>query len=38
MDAGCDDESLLAHCRSSDRHFRGCWAIDALLGKTEEEF
>jgi hypothetical protein len=32
--AGCADEVLLAHCRISTVHSRGCWAIDTLLGKT----
>lgn len=30
---GCGDRSLLAHLRSSDPHVRGCWALDAVLGK-----
>jgi hypothetical protein len=34
MDAGCDDEELLAHCRSDGPHVRGCWAVDLILGKT----
>jgi hypothetical protein len=34
LDAGCDDEELLAHCRTSDGHVRGCWVVDALLGKS----
>src|SRR5262249_49758118 len=33
-DAGCPDVALLQHCRSGAGHFRGCWAIDAILGKT----
>jgi hypothetical protein len=33
LDAGCEDEDLLAHCRSAGPHFRGCWAVDLLLGK-----
>jgi hypothetical protein len=33
LDAGCDGEELLAHCRSAGPHVRGCWAIDLLLGK-----
>lgn len=37
LDADCDDEDLVGHCRSDQRHFRGCWAVDALLGKTEAE-
>jgi hypothetical protein len=33
MDAGCGDEALLAHLREPGVHRRGCWALDALLGK-----
>ena len=32
MDAGCDQEDLLAHCRSEGPHVRGCWAVDLVLG------
>ncbi len=32
QDAGCDDEELLAHCRSDVAHVRGCWAVDLVLG------
>ena len=32
--AGCVDETLLAPLRSSQLHFRGCWVLDAILGKT----
>jgi hypothetical protein len=32
-DAGCADETLLAHCRGGGEHLRGCWAVDLLLGK-----
>jgi hypothetical protein len=32
-EAGCRDEALLAHCRDRRGHARGCWVIDALLGK-----
>jgi hypothetical protein len=32
LDAGCDDEELLAHCRSGGQHVRGCWAVDLVLG------
>lgn len=31
LDAGCDDEPLLDHCRHGDRHVRGCWAIERIL-------
>src|SRR5260370_26918057 len=33
MDAGCDDEILLRHLREPCGHVRGCWAVDALLGR-----
>jgi hypothetical protein len=32
-EAGCTDADLLAHCRSGGPHARGCWVVDALLGK-----
>lgn len=34
LDAGCDDEALLAHCRTPQGHVRGCWVLDLLLGKA----
>jgi hypothetical protein len=34
LDAGCDDEALIAHCRSAGPHLRGCWAVDRILGKS----
>ena len=33
MDAGCDDEDILAHCRTDGPHVRGCWVVDLVLGK-----
>jgi hypothetical protein len=33
LDAGCDDEASLSHCREPGPHVRGCWVIDLLLGK-----
>jgi hypothetical protein len=33
MDAGCNDEHILNHCRSPGAHVRGCWVVDLLLGK-----
>jgi len=31
--AGCADADVLSHCRGPGPHVRGCWVIDALLGK-----
>ena len=33
MDAGCDSEAILSHCRSEGPHVRGCWVVDLILGK-----
>jgi hypothetical protein len=33
LDAGCDDEELLGHCRNDGPHVRGCCAVDLILGK-----
>jgi hypothetical protein len=33
MDAGCDDEQVLSHCRGEGPHVRGCWVVDLVLGK-----
>ena len=32
-DAGCDDETILAHCRGPGPHIRGCWVVDRILTK-----
>jgi hypothetical protein len=34
LDAGCDDEGLIQHCRGEGPHVRGCWAINLILGKA----
>lgn len=35
QDAGCDADELLAHLRDPKAtHYRGCWAIDLVLGKS----
>jgi hypothetical protein len=33
-DAGCTDPELVGHLRGQGPHWRGCWAVDALLGKS----
>jgi hypothetical protein len=33
-EAGCDDASLLTHCRGPGPHVRGCWVVDLILGKA----
>jgi hypothetical protein len=33
MDAGCDDEQVIGHCRSGGPHVRGCWVVDLVLGR-----
>jgi hypothetical protein len=32
--AGCADAAILPHCREPRVHVRGCWVIDALVGKS----
>ncbi len=34
QDAGCDNADILTHCRGDGPHVRGCWVIDAILGKA----
>ncbi len=33
-EAGCTSAEALEHYRQPGEHFRGCWALDAALGKT----
>lgn len=33
LDAGCNNDDILSHCRSDGPHVRGCWAVDLVLGK-----
>jgi hypothetical protein len=32
-DVGCADAEILGHLRGDGTHWRGCWAVDLLLGK-----
>ncbi len=34
MDAGCDNESILQHCRRQGARVRGCWVVDLILQKS----
>ena len=35
LDAGCDNEKILQHCRQQEGvHAKGCWVIDLLLDKS----
>jgi hypothetical protein len=33
-EAGCTNQDILAHCRQSRVHCRGCWVVDSILGKS----
>ena len=33
-EAGCDNAEILSHCRGPGPHVRGCWAVDAIFGKS----
>ncbi len=35
LDAGCDDDELVAHLRGPGPHTRGCFALDLLLSRPE---
>lgn len=34
MDAGCEDERIIVHCRADKAHVRGCWLLDLILSKN----
>jgi hypothetical protein len=33
QESGCDNETILQHCRNPGPHVRGCFVVDLLLGK-----
>jgi hypothetical protein len=33
QDAGCNDATILDHCRGPGPHVCGCWVVDLVLGK-----
>jgi hypothetical protein len=33
-EAGCSDDYILTHLRGGGEHYRGCFVVDALLGKS----
>jgi hypothetical protein len=33
-EVGCTDQQVLEHLRGPGRHVRGCFAVDAVLGRT----
>ncbi len=35
-EAGCMDIDLLNHCRQPGEHWRGCWVLDLLIGRSQE--
>jgi hypothetical protein len=35
QDAGCDESTILDHCRGPGPHARGCWVVDLVLGKED---
>jgi hypothetical protein len=38
LDADCDEELVLRHCRGTEPHARGCWVLDLILGREPDLF
>lgn len=36
-EAGCEDRTILDHCRSSEPHLPGCWVLDHLLDRDVKD-
>jgi hypothetical protein len=34
LDAGCNHDDILSHCRHEGPHVRGCWVVDLVLDKS----
>lgn len=32
MDAGCENNEIISHCRCGRPHVRDCWLLDLVLG------
>lgn len=32
LDAGCNEDAVVTHCRDGRPHTRGCWVVDLILG------
>jgi hypothetical protein len=32
LDAGCNEEAIVTHCRDGRPHTRGCWVVDLIFG------
>jgi hypothetical protein len=33
LNAGCENDEIVAHCRAGGEHVRGCWVVDLLLAR-----
>ncbi|HKB04597.1 MAG TPA: hypothetical protein VKD90_20405, partial [Gemmataceae bacterium] len=37
LDAGCDAQAIIDHCRTAGAHQRGCWVLDLILAGQWKE-